>query len=103
MRTVAPGAGLAFGASCLVDDPFENPDDRIGGQWSCQAGGGVPYAAEHLCLAIGLIDGQPETVLDATDLDRALPKIARNLNIRVERLIPADESLESVFSYLLAA
>jgi ABC-2 type transport system ATP-binding protein len=32
----------------------------------------------------------------------ALPKIARGAGIRVRRLIPADESLESVFSYLVA-
>jgi ABC-2 type transport system ATP-binding protein len=34
---------------------------------------------------------------------RALPKIARGSGIRVRRLIPADESLESVFSYLVAS
>jgi ABC-2 type transport system ATP-binding protein len=34
---------------------------------------------------------------------RALPKIARGTGIRVRRLIPADESLESVFSYLVAS
>jgi ABC-2 type transport system ATP-binding protein len=33
---------------------------------------------------------------------RALPKVARAAGIRVRRLIPADESLESVFSYLVA-
>ena len=34
---------------------------------------------------------------------RALPKVARGARIRVERLIPADESLESVFAYLVAS
>jgi ABC-2 type transport system ATP-binding protein len=34
---------------------------------------------------------------------RALPKIARAEQIRVQSLIPADESLESVFSYLVAS
>jgi len=34
---------------------------------------------------------------------RALPKIARTEGIRLRQLIPADESLESVFSYLVAA
>ena len=34
---------------------------------------------------------------------RALPKIALSQRIRVQRLIPADESLESVFSYLVGA
>ncbi|HLT10854.1 MAG TPA: ABC transporter ATP-binding protein [Micromonosporaceae bacterium] len=32
---------------------------------------------------------------------RALPKVALRHNIRVQRLVPADESLESVFSYLV--
>ncbi|HEX5595884.1 MAG TPA: ABC transporter ATP-binding protein [Micromonosporaceae bacterium] len=34
---------------------------------------------------------------------RALPKIALTQGIRVRRLLPADESLESVFSYLVEA
>jgi ABC-2 type transport system ATP-binding protein len=34
---------------------------------------------------------------------RALPKIALATGIRVQRLLPTDESLESVFSYLIAA
>jgi ABC-2 type transport system ATP-binding protein len=34
---------------------------------------------------------------------RALPKIARTEGIRIRRLIPADESLESVFSYLVTS
>ncbi|NUO60444.1 MAG: ABC transporter ATP-binding protein [Hamadaea sp.] len=34
---------------------------------------------------------------------RSLPKIALSTGVRVHRLIPADESLESVFSYLIAA
>ncbi|HET8659474.1 MAG TPA: ABC transporter ATP-binding protein [Micromonosporaceae bacterium] len=32
---------------------------------------------------------------------RTLPKIARDQQVRVRRLLPADESLESVFSYLV--
>ena len=32
-----------------------------------------------------------------------LPLVARDTGIRVRRLLPADESLESVFSYLVAA
>jgi ABC-2 type transport system ATP-binding protein len=32
---------------------------------------------------------------------RALPKVALKQSIRVQRLVPADESLESVFSYLV--
>jgi ABC-2 type transport system ATP-binding protein len=34
---------------------------------------------------------------------RALPKIAQGQRIRVQRLLPADESLESVFSYLVSS
>jgi ABC-2 type transport system ATP-binding protein len=34
---------------------------------------------------------------------RAFPKIALAQQIRVERLLPADESLESVFSYLVSS
>ena len=34
---------------------------------------------------------------------RALPKLAIGAGIRVEALLPTDESLESVFSYLVAA
>jgi ABC-2 type transport system ATP-binding protein len=34
---------------------------------------------------------------------RALPRIARAQSIRIQQLLPADESLESVFSYLVAA
>lgn len=34
---------------------------------------------------------------------RVLPRIALSTGVRVQRLLPADESLESVFSYLIAA
>jgi ABC-2 type transport system ATP-binding protein len=34
---------------------------------------------------------------------RALPKIALSKRIRVQRLVPTDESLESVFSYLVSS
>jgi ABC-2 type transport system ATP-binding protein len=34
---------------------------------------------------------------------RVLPKIVRRSGIRLQRLLPTDESLESVFSYLVAA
>jgi ABC-2 type transport system ATP-binding protein len=67
-------------------------------------------------LAVALIG---ETSVTAVELDpaagltvragdygsftRALPKIARSEGVRVRRLLPADESLESVFSYLVAS
>jgi ABC-2 type transport system ATP-binding protein len=34
---------------------------------------------------------------------RALPKVALREGVRVRQLLPSDESLESVFSYLVAA
>ena len=40
---------------------------------------------------------------DYGDFTRALPKIALAEGIRLRRLVPSDESLESVFSYLLEA
>jgi ABC-2 type transport system ATP-binding protein len=40
---------------------------------------------------------------DYGSFTRALPKVARAQAIRVQRLIPADESLESVFSYLVSS
>ncbi len=40
---------------------------------------------------------------DYGSFTRALPKIALAAGIRVRRLLPSDESLESVFSYLVEA
>jgi ABC-2 type transport system ATP-binding protein len=40
---------------------------------------------------------------DYGSFTRALPKIALAEGIRVRRLLPSDESLESVFSYLVEA
>jgi ABC-2 type transport system ATP-binding protein len=40
---------------------------------------------------------------DYGSFTRALPKLALRSGIRVRRLIPSDESLESVFSYLVEA
>ena len=34
---------------------------------------------------------------------RRLPKVVRESGIRLQRLLPTDESLESVFSYLVAS
>ncbi len=39
--------------------------------------------------------------LDAEQLGRALPGLAKNLEIRITRVDPEDESLESVFRYLV--
>jgi len=40
---------------------------------------------------------------DYGSFTRALPRIALGAGIRLRRLLPSDESLESVFSYLLEA
>jgi ABC-2 type transport system ATP-binding protein len=66
-------------------------------------------------LAVALI-GQPSVTgveIDQTGLQvragdygtftRALPRIALKEGVRVRQLLPADESLESVFSYLVSA
>ncbi|MGA5301401.1 ABC transporter ATP-binding protein [Nucisporomicrobium flavum] len=51
------------------------------------------------------IDGTGMTVRasDYGSFTRALPRIALDSGIRLRKLIPSDESLESVFSYLLEA
>jgi hypothetical protein len=37
---------------------------------------------------------------DVTSLQRSLPRVARELDIRLSRVEPLDDSLESVFEYL---
>jgi ABC-2 type transport system ATP-binding protein len=54
-------------------------------------------------VSISATEGLTVQASDYGSFTRALPKIARGEKIRIERLIPADESLESVFSYLVAA
>jgi ABC-2 type transport system ATP-binding protein len=51
---------------------------------------------------LSVADGLTVQASDYGSFTRALPKIARREGIRIQRLIPADESLESVFSYLVA-
>jgi ABC-2 type transport system ATP-binding protein len=44
--------------------------------------------------------------VEATDFGRfstALPRVARDLGVRLFEVSPTDESLESVFSYLVAS
>ena len=48
-------------------------------------------------------DGLTVRAADYGTFTRVLPKVALARHIRVQRLIPADESLESVFSYLVGA
>ena len=50
--------------------------------------------------------GFPRLTVRASDygrFTRALPRIALGEGIRLRKLLPSDESLESVFSYLLEA
>jgi ABC-2 type transport system ATP-binding protein len=54
---------------------------------------GVSLAADGLTVHAG----------DYGSFTRELPRVALAQGIRVRRLIPSDESLESVFSYLVAA
>ncbi|HEU4346570.1 MAG TPA: ABC transporter ATP-binding protein, partial [Actinoplanes sp.] len=52
------------------------------------------------------IDGKTGLTVRASDygsFTRALPRIALGEGIRLRKLLPSDESLESVFSYLLEA
>ena len=48
-------------------------------------------------------DGMTVRAADYGSFTRALPRIALENNIRLRKLVPSDESLESVFSYLLEA
>jgi ABC-2 type transport system ATP-binding protein len=52
------------------------------------------------------LDAKEGLTVKASDygtFTRALPRIAHAEHIRIQQLIPADESLESVFSYLVAS
>jgi ABC-2 type transport system ATP-binding protein len=52
------------------------------------------------------LDGATGLTVRAGDygtFTRALPKVALSQRIRVQRLVPTDESLESVFSYLVSS
>jgi ABC-2 type transport system ATP-binding protein len=65
----------------------------------------VALIGEPSVTGVELEDGAGLTVRagDYGSFTRALPKIARSEGVRVRRLLPADESLESVFSYLVAS
>src|SRR5262249_45345196 len=52
----------------LVDDPLEQPRDRVRPERAL--GGHAANVREHLLLAIGLIDLDAELLLDAPDLAR---------------------------------
>jgi ABC-2 type transport system ATP-binding protein len=54
----------------------------------------------------GVIDGEPGVLrVQASDHNRfvhVLPQVARSNGIRLYQVSPADESLESVFAYLVS-
>ncbi len=54
-------------------------------------------------LRTGPVGGLRVRASDYGQFTRALPRVARAGGIRLEQVIPADESLESVFSYLVAS
>jgi ABC-2 type transport system ATP-binding protein len=63
----------------------------------------VALIAEESVAGVELITGGGLTVRagDYGRFTRSLPKVALAQQIRVQRLVPADESLESVFAYLV--
>jgi ABC-2 type transport system ATP-binding protein len=49
-----------------------------------------------------LRDGSLEvSTIDPATLARALPSLARRVSVRITEIAPADESMESVFRYLV--
>jgi ABC-2 type transport system ATP-binding protein len=65
----------------------------------------VALIAEESVAGVELIPAGGLTVRagDYGAFTRVLPKVALAQRIRVQRLVPADESLESVFAYLVGA
>src|SRR5213076_966811 len=65
----------------------------------------VALVAEESVAGLDLAKGGGLTVRagDYGAFTRALPRIALREGVRVRQLIPSDESLESVFSYLVAS
>ena len=62
-------------------------------------------AAHELESAVGRRDGSNALHVQATDFAsfvKVLPQLASRHNIRLLEVTPADESLESVFAYLVA-
>jgi len=64
---------------------------------------GATLLAEPTVYSIELADGELRVrTMDRGAFTRSLPRLARDANIRLHELRPTDESLESVFSYLVA-
>jgi ABC-2 type transport system ATP-binding protein len=64
----------------------------------------ISLIAEKSVSGIEIADsGLTVRAADYGDFTRALPRIALDQGIRLHQLVPSDESLESVFSYLLEA
>jgi len=64
---------------------------------------GAALLADPTVYSIELADGELRVrTMDRGALTRSLPRLARDSNIRLHEILPTDESLESVFSYLVA-
>ena len=66
---------------------------------------GHPWQQPDERRAVGRLDVQRPAALAATDVAafwRLLPRVAARSGIRLYEASPTDESLESVFSYLVA-
>ena len=62
----------------------------------------VALVADESVLGVDLIDEQLTVRTPRfADFVRAVPRIARTQGIRLQELVPTDESLETVFSYLV--
>lgn len=80
-------------AAALISEPSTEAVELVGGRGA----GGGPGAGEHQTGAL---------LVQATDFSafvHALPEVAARHGIRLFHVHPADESLESVFAYLVAA
>jgi ABC-2 type transport system ATP-binding protein len=62
--------------------------------------------ADQSATSVELDEGQQMLTVQATDFERfitLLPRVARQAGVRLFEVRPSDESLESVFSYLVSA
>lgn len=66
-----------FNPACLVDDPLEEPSNRLRIEWSAIGSGDI---GDDLGFALGRVDLQGETFLDMPDFDRALGAFVEELD-----------------------
>ena len=71
----------------LVDNPFEDPHDGIALEWAaCMFSVGL-HVVQHLFFPIGLIDLEPERLLQLPDFERAMRALAEQLDQPFVKLI----------------